>query len=120
MLVENTEARIISLPSGKSLMPGMNDIPSDEWTKACAHPVISAMLGAGMLKASELSAKAAPAADIAIESLSGLTASEAEGVVGKTFDRELLKTWLGAEKRSKIKKALEAQLDSVKVSAQEE
>jgi hypothetical protein len=120
MLVENTEARILSLPSGESLVPGMNDVPTAVWAKACAHPVISAMVAAGMLKAAaELTQKAAPA-DTPIDSLAGLSGHEAESLAEKTYDRDLLKKWLATEKRSKVRKALDAQLETLKVSAPEE
>lgn len=113
MLIENTEARIYHLPSGERLLPGINEIPPEAWLKDQAHPFVIALLGMGALKAPQV----APAKAVEAEhfDLASCTVGEAERVVKATFARDLLSLWLGVEKRNKVKRAIEAQLDTLAI-----
>ena len=119
MLIENTGVASLHLPTGRRLDGGVNDVDPKEWEKACTHKVVMAWLSAGMLKTPSGSS-GKPLAVVpdapTVESLSNYSAHDAEALIEKTFSRDLLGTWLAAEKRGKIKRALESQLEAVKVT----
>lgn len=94
-----------------TLLPGPNEVSVELWNKIKAHPMIGVYLQEGLLE--EIADEKKPNAPAEVL-LAKLPPKEAEAVVAQTVQVEILERWFKAEKRPKIKKAIEKQIAEIK------
>ena len=96
--------------------PGNNDISEKEWASISKDPMVKRNLETGIfvIGAGAPSKKSAPPEKETGNTLSTLKEKEAIKVIEETFDIETLKKWGDAEKRKKVKSAIDAQLKEIK------
>lgn len=107
------------------IKPGINNFPDAGYAHYSKHPDIKAYIAEGVLevitqpsKGEELSeaAEAHEAGDIQpSDSIAGMDSKKAVALVKQTFDLALLNAWLQTEKRSNVRKAIEAQAEQMKI-----
>lgn len=123
MLVNNKESRVHRIGNADpklviTLMPGNNDVPADAWKAAKKIAVVQHALKAGILVEgpggeSSLKASSGPV------KLDDMTATEAIGVIGETYDKALLEKWEKSEQRKTVLDALSKQMDVIDAKADE-
>lgn len=86
------------------LLPGVNEVHAESWEKAKQLKVVKHHLAEGNFK--ELTG-------VTSQGLSGMSTADAIDLVEKTLDRELLRSWLGSEKRGAVASAIEVQIDKI-------
>lgn len=117
VLIENTEARMYGIPKpigdkivagaliqpiSITLLPGLNVVDADAWTEAKLHKMVVKHIEEGSFK--ELKE---------VGSLTSLSPTQAEKYVDICFDVKMLAGWNAQEKRTKVKKILEARLEKL-------
>lgn len=86
------------------LLPGMNEVVSDDWQKAKAARHVQHLLSTRKLE--EVGAAA-------VRGLGNLSIVDARSTVEQTFDRELLNAWKLAERRPEVTTAIDQQVDKI-------
>jgi hypothetical protein len=131
VIVKNNSVSIRFIPTGGKdsrpgvdgirLMPGNNEVPSTAWEQAKKIAVIRMLLEDETLEEGESTpdGEEAEAAD-GTPVILGMNEKKAKKLVAETFDVELLKSWLVAEKRPKVKAAIDAQLEELKPDTKDE
>lgn len=135
MLIRYTQANIYRCRDLR-LIPGVNDVPEKVWNEVKDHPLVKARLQKGVIvplpaaKPMEHAPEANPSSGHShsgdqgagadgLVSLNGFGAKEAEALVKETFDLPTLERWAGEETRKGVLKAIEAQIESLKVEGEE-
>lgn len=148
MIIRNKTNRIITIPGSLTnleegtravkqmiLVPGNNQVSSDQWEAAQEIEVVSYMvsgkgkdgkeLEAGVMLevVSESDEGGAEASDEGGDSgpqdLSGVNATEARSIVGETYDRGTLERWKSSESRTTVVEAIDRQLERISISDDE-
>lgn len=121
MIIRNMTAVVIAttIETNRYLLkPGVNDVPPEIWAKWRETPVMKSRLEAEKViepKAEEVEEQAPE-----LPTLEKLSIAKACELVKQTFDVELLEKWIVDEKRERVLKALEKQLEAVEVKAKKE
>lgn len=108
MLVENKEKRVLGVPYGKAVLllhPRINNVDDKVWAEVKKAKFVKRRLGDTL----EEVGVSAPE-DKGLADLAPLKAME---VVRGTLDLALLRQWEDKEKRKKVQKALEKQIQTM-------
>ncbi|HEX5034650.1 MAG TPA: hypothetical protein VFW62_09235 [bacterium] len=127
MLIMYTPANIYRCGEMR-LIPGMNDVPERVWNEVKDHPLVKMRVEKGLISLRpQQKAKLAGDGESTgqddngdgLTSLGEFSAKEAEALVKETFDLPTLERWQGEETRKGVLKAIEAQIDSLKIEDEE-
>lgn len=91
------------------LVPGPNEVSVEAWAKAADHPIVKTWLEDGTLEVFGEDKPTKAPEDILVE----LHHKSAEKTARETIDIKLLKKWHAKEKREKVKKAIEKQIEEL-------
>lgn len=137
MFVKYNKEGILSLPvpGGKTIIlkPGVNaHIDDDDWEKVAKNPIVKQKIEDEVIVPMPSKLKSTKKAedkkkveediqneleDGASQDLAEYAVKDAIKLVQETFDVEVLKTWKYEEKRGKVTKAIEEQLDQIEQQA---
>ena len=84
------------------LTPGMNTLDSAVWESAKKHPLVKAMIEAGVIIEKKKT-----------DSFMNITSAEAIEIVEKTTDVTKLKDMMSQTRTKKVKAAIEAQIEKI-------
>lgn len=105
-LINNKEARLITLPGRLRLKPGMNDIDAAAWGKAKKHSGVQAMLKAKAIE------EGGASGDTDADDPTSMLLSDAKATIAETFDVKLLDKWEAAEKAGQDRKGFHDLIDA--------
>lgn len=107
VLIMNMEDRLHNIGNIVTLNAGMNTIPVSKWEECKKIAlVVEHYLKNGIFKVIEESvSKENP--------ILGLSTAKAIATVQATFDPDMLKDWLGSEKRSEVVESIRDQLEMI-------
>lgn len=103
LLIENTEARVITIglkrqPEGIDLRPGVNEVTPADWKEAKAGQVVGFMIKARTLRL------------VGAKAFEKLPRDAAQEVALNTFDLELLRKWESMPLDKEVAKAVRVQI----------
>lgn len=106
------------------LSPGWNNFPTHIWSMYESHPDIVKMIKDGDVEIMDKVVKEGKktrvvGADDKPVELTDFSEDEAVKIVASTFKREMLQNWLDGDNRSKVRRALEKQIDKLDPSKQD-
>ena len=109
MKIDHKEPRLRQVGGLFKLMPGVNDrIDPKQFAEAMKLPAFKALVEEGVVEV----ISEEDSADLSI-----FGTKKAIDVVARTVDRDLLNSWLKAEKRTEVSKAIADQLNKLKPDA---
>lgn len=123
MLVKNNEARIHRIGAGVdhaeiTLLPGVNDVPDRDWSKAKEIKLVGLQLKAKTFEEVG-SSKESPGAGEQ-KSPKDMKVDDAVKLIGETYDRELLKRWALEDERKGVQKAIADQQELIEANSDED
>lgn len=108
VILDNTKPTFISF--GKLLLkPGLNEVDKVDVEAIKKHPTFKVMIEKGLIEIKETESEESGEV-MTVEILVKLSAKEANEVISRTIDQELLANWLKAEKRKAVKEKIEHQI----------
>lgn len=118
---DKAQGREVSV--GLKLIPGVQTVSMNEWTKVKEHKRVKAALEEGTLKVEMAQRKAGgdaqPLPDVP-KTLKGMSPKDAKHFVTGIMDEALLKKYRSTEERKDVKKAINDQLAKLKAAVGEE
>ncbi|HCU25444.1 MAG TPA: hypothetical protein DF383_10545 [Deltaproteobacteria bacterium] len=112
------------------LIPGNNDVSENVWNEVKDHPLVKMRVEKAIIipmpqnrvakvenaaQENDSQQTASATESDGLVSLKDYPAKEAEGLVAETFDIPTLERWKSEETRKGVIKAIDAQLDSLKI-----